>query len=52
MRINIYKKKHKIKTNGLTKNYTGNVQFGFYGIKTVSKGFLNVSSAENLNELY
>ena len=40
MRINIYKKKHKIKTNGLTKNYTGNVQFGFYGIKTVEPGIL------------
>jgi large subunit ribosomal protein L16 len=51
MRINIYKKKHKIKTSGLTKNYSGNVQFGFYGIKTVAPGILLAQEIEMMRRV-
>jgi large subunit ribosomal protein L16 len=35
MQINLYKKKYKVKHIKKIKNYTGKVQFGVYGIKTM-----------------
>jgi large subunit ribosomal protein L16 len=48
MRINIYKKKHKIKKISLVKNYAGNIQFGFYGIKSLESGILLTQEVETI----
>jgi len=48
MQINIYKKKHKIKKISLVKNYAGNIQFGFYGIKSLESGILLTQEVETI----
>ena len=51
MRINIYKKKHKIKKISGIKQYAGNIQFGFYGIKSLESGILLTQEVEAIRRV-
>jgi|688.fasta_scaffold2465228_1 large subunit ribosomal protein L16 len=51
MPINIYKKKHKIKKISLVTNYVGNIQFGFYGIKSLESGILLTQEVETIRRI-
>lgn len=51
MRITIYKKKHKIKNFGIVKNYSGNIQFGLYGIKIIESGILLIEEIETIRRV-
>lgn len=51
MQINIYKKKHKKKKIGLIKHYSGNIQFGLYGIKAIESGILLTQEIEAIRRV-
>ena len=51
MLINIYKKKHQLKKISLAKKYAGNIQFGFYGIKSLESGILLTNEVETIRRI-
>jgi large subunit ribosomal protein L16 len=51
MRIKIYKKKYKIKHIKKTNNYTGNIQFGTYGLKAMESSIFLSQELEAIRRM-